>query len=60
MIAIPYESERTVPPSIYEYKGQSLYLEWVDNYVVVDIETTGYALHHDEITELAALTTPHG
>ena len=60
MISIAYGLDRTGPPSINEYKGQSLYLEWVDNYVVVDIETTGYVLHHDEITELAAVKVVNG
>jgi len=37
-----------------EYKGQSI-LECIDNYVAVDLETTGLDPGYDEIIELAAV-----
>ena len=37
-----------------EYKGKSL-LAWVDNYVLVDIETTGLSPRTDEIIEIGAI-----
>ena len=37
-----------------EYKGKSL-LKWVDNYVLVDIETTGLSPRTDEIIEIGAI-----
>ncbi len=37
-----------------EYKGKSL-LKWVDNYVLVDIETTGLSPRKDEIIEIGAI-----
>ncbi len=37
-----------------EHKGKSL-LKWVDNYVLVDIETTGLSPRTDEIIEIGAI-----
>ena len=37
-----------------KHKGKSL-LEWVDNYVLVDIETTGLSPRTDEIIEIGAI-----
>ena len=37
-----------------EHKGKSL-LKWVDNYVLVDIETTGVSPRTDEIIEIGAI-----
>ena len=37
-----------------KYKGKSL-LEWVDNYVLVDIETTGLSPKECEIIEIGAI-----
>lgn len=37
-----------------EYKGNSL-IEFLDNYVVVDIETTGFSPVANEIIEIGAL-----
>ena len=37
-----------------KYKGRSL-LEWVDNYVLVDIETTGLSPRECEIIEIGAI-----
>ena len=37
-----------------EHKGKSL-LKWVDNYVLVDIETTGLSPKKDEIIEIGAI-----
>ena len=38
-----------------EFKGNSL-LKWVDDYVLVDIETTGLSPQTDEIIEIGAIT----
>ena len=37
-----------------EFKGSSL-LKWVDDYVLVDIETTGLSPRTDEIIEIGAI-----
>ena len=40
--------------NLREHKGKSL-LKWVDNYVLVDIETTGLSPRTDEIIEIGAI-----
>ena len=40
--------------NIREYKGNSL-LELCDDYVLVDIETTGFSPQFDDIIEIGAL-----
>lgn len=40
--------------NIREHKGKSL-LKWVDNYVLLDIETTGLSPSRDDIIEIGAI-----
>lgn len=42
-----------------ERKGESI-LDLVDNYIVVDIETTGLVPRYDDIIEICALKVSHG
>jgi len=45
--------------SIVRYKGNSL-LEFVEDYCIIDIETTGYIPYLDEIIELGAIRVREG
>lgn len=42
-----------------EYKGKSL-IELLDDYTIIDLETTGLSPEYDDIIELAAIKVRHG
>ncbi|MDP4092547.1 MAG: exonuclease domain-containing protein [Bacillota bacterium] len=48
-----------IPKTVRENKGKSL-LEFIDNYVVLDLETTGLDPTYDEIIEIAAIKISNG
>lgn len=48
-----FERSKT-SPSTREFKGNSL-LELIDDYVIVDIETTGFSAQYDKIIEISAI-----
>ncbi len=48
------QTKRKPKPSTREFKGSSL-LELIDNFVVVDIETTGFSPQYDKIIEISAI-----